>query len=218
VRVRKTIAQNVAWDGGGHMSLDEVFSATYGSGFRFYSYACAFFNFMRRHPESMTDLLVHVMAEDGAAFDAQLDAWRGDATLAADFEAFLTDLAASADSKKNPRVSDAYLEVPPPRELSRIAADVASAAGLTGATTSRRRSGAFDVVEVRGTHTGGRAQDPVSDGVAMEAHARAASKRLYALGWSGYHTVTAYFIDRRVDAAGRAVYTFVFTLKAPPSE
>jgi hypothetical protein len=47
----------------------------------------------------------------------------------------------------------------------------------------------------------------------METKTRSILNALWNIGWTGYATTTAYFVDRSVDAKGRSQYTLVFTTK-----
>ena len=92
VELRKIMIENIEWDNGDHMSINEIVNASYSGGFKFYRYSALFFNFLNEtQPQTITDLHKIVRSDDVAGFDAVVDGFANDAQLQADFSAYLTE-------------------------------------------------------------------------------------------------------------------------------
>lgn len=91
VQLRKIMIENISWDDGDHMSIDEIVTATYSGGFKFYRYSALFFNFLNEtQPQTIIDLHKIVRSDDVAAFDAAVNAFANDSQLQADYAEYLT--------------------------------------------------------------------------------------------------------------------------------
>ncbi|MFB9393105.1 collagenase [Streptomyces coeruleoprunus] len=94
VAVRKSLVQSIISDtanGGPRMTVDQLLHATYdGDGFRFYSYAGTFFEYLwSERPGLLREMYRHLRANDPAAFDAWRKRLGGDAALQRGYDAFL---------------------------------------------------------------------------------------------------------------------------------
>ncbi|MEG3629737.1 collagenase [Streptomyces poriticola] len=106
VAVRRSLVQSIIDDtagGGPRMTVDEILHATYeGDGFRFYSYAGTFFEYLwTERPGVLKEMYRHLRADDPAAFDA----WRGrlgrDPAVQREYDAFL--------DRQIPRVDELFV-------------------------------------------------------------------------------------------------------------
>ncbi|MFJ4777373.1 collagenase [Streptomyces sp. NPDC088762] len=102
IAVRKSLVKSVISDtagGGPRMSVEQLLNATYdGDGFRFYSYAGTFFEFLwTEKPSLLREMYTHLRNNDVAAYDA----WRGrmgaDTYLQRDYDRFLNAQIAKVD-------------------------------------------------------------------------------------------------------------------------
>ncbi|MDJ0344693.1 collagenase [Streptomyces sp. H10-C2] len=94
IKVRKSLVQSIINDtagGGPRMSVNQLLHATYaGDGFRFYSYAGTFFEFLwTEHPTLVREMYGYQRADDPAGFDAWRSRTGADASLQREYDAFL---------------------------------------------------------------------------------------------------------------------------------
>nr|WP_254711657.1 collagenase [Streptomyces sp. TRM64462] len=94
IAVRKSLVESVIRDtagGGPRMTVDQILHATYaGDGFRFYSYAGTFFEYLwTERPAVLKEMYRHLRANDPAAFDAWRDRLGGDPAVQRGYDAFL---------------------------------------------------------------------------------------------------------------------------------
>ncbi|MFE8991244.1 collagenase [Streptomyces collinus] len=102
VAVRKSLVRSVindTADGSPRMTVNQLLHATYdGDGFRFYSYAGTFFEYLwTERPALLREMYRHLRANDPAAFDAWRTRLGGDAALQRGYEAFLDAQIAKVD-------------------------------------------------------------------------------------------------------------------------
>ncbi|MEV6651435.1 collagenase [Streptomyces sp. NPDC051219] len=102
VAVRKSLVRSVITDTAGdrpRMTVDQLLHATYdGDGFRFYSYAGTFFEFLwRERPALLQGMYGHLRADNPAAFDAWRDRLGSDPALQRGYDAFLDAQIAKVD-------------------------------------------------------------------------------------------------------------------------
>ncbi|WP_262386906.1 collagenase [Streptomyces sp. TRM49041] len=94
IAVRKSLVESVIRDtagGGPRMTVDQILHATYaGDGFRFYSYAGTFFEYLwTERPALLKEMYRHLRADDPAAFDAWRDRLSRDAAIQSGYDTFL---------------------------------------------------------------------------------------------------------------------------------
>ncbi|MFD5102909.1 collagenase, partial [Streptomyces albidochromogenes] len=102
VAVRKSLVRGVINDTAGgrpRMTVDQLLHATYeGDGFRFYSYAGTFFEFLwTEQPALLRQMYRHLRADDPAAFDAWRTRLGADAGLERAYDGFLDAQIAKVD-------------------------------------------------------------------------------------------------------------------------
>ncbi|MFD3511598.1 collagenase [Streptomyces sp. NPDC058657] len=103
VAVRKSLVKSIIADTAGgkpRMSVNQLLHATYdGDGFRFYSYAGTFFEYLwRDHPGKLQEMYRHLRANDPAAFDAWRKQQGSDANLQRGYDTFLDQQIAIVDT------------------------------------------------------------------------------------------------------------------------
>ncbi|WP_240139487.1 collagenase [Streptomyces sp. MUM 178J] len=107
IAVRKSLVRSIIDDtagGGPRMSVNRILHATYdGDGFRFYSYAGAFFEYLwQERPSLIQEMYRHLRADDPAAFDAWRTRLGSDAALQRGYDAFLDAQIAKVDELFTP--------------------------------------------------------------------------------------------------------------------
>jgi microbial collagenase len=102
IAVRKSLVKSVIADtsgGGPRMTVNQLLHATYdGDGFRFYSYAGTFFEYLwRDHPGKLQEMYKHLRANDVASYDAWRNQQGSDVNLQRGYDAFLDQQIAIVD-------------------------------------------------------------------------------------------------------------------------
>ncbi|MFF0742222.1 collagenase [Streptomyces sp. NPDC004111] len=102
IAVRQSLVEDIINDtsgGGPRMSVNQLLHATYdGDGFRFYSYAGTFFEYLwRDHPGKLQEMYRYLRANDVAAYDAWRNQQGSDANLQRGYDAFLDQQIAIVD-------------------------------------------------------------------------------------------------------------------------
>ncbi|MFK0252019.1 collagenase [Streptomyces sp. NPDC090445] len=102
IAVRKSLVKSIISDtagGGPRMSVEQLLNATYdGDGFRFYSYAGTFFEFLwTEKPSLLREMYTHLRNNDVAKYDAWRNRMGGDTYLQRDYDRFLDAQIAKVD-------------------------------------------------------------------------------------------------------------------------
>ncbi|MFI5805912.1 collagenase [Streptomyces sp. NPDC051561] len=102
IAVRQSLVEDIIQDtsgGGPRMTVNQLLHATYdGDGFRFYSYAGTFFEYLwRDHPGKLQEMYRHLRSNDPAAFDGWRNQQGSDTNLQRGYDAFLDQQIAIVD-------------------------------------------------------------------------------------------------------------------------
>ncbi|MGW7452395.1 collagenase [Streptomyces sp. NPDC054787] len=102
IAVRKSLVKSIISDtagGGPRMSVEQLLNATYdGDGFRFYSYAGTFFEFLwTEKPTLLREMYTHLRNNDVQAYDAWRHRLGSDTYLQRDYDRFLDAQIAKVD-------------------------------------------------------------------------------------------------------------------------
>ncbi|MFJ3926685.1 collagenase [Streptomyces sp. NPDC090022] len=102
IAVRKSLVKSIINDtagGGPRMTVEQVLNATYdGDGFRFYSYAGTFFEFLwTEKPSLLREMYTHLRTNNVAAYDAWRHRLSADTYLQRDYDRFLDAQIAKVD-------------------------------------------------------------------------------------------------------------------------
>ncbi|MFE0644342.1 collagenase [Streptomyces sp. NPDC058877] len=102
IAVRKSLVKSIINDtagGGPRMNVRQILNATYdGDGFRFYSYAGTFFEFLwTERPSLLREMYTHLRADDVAGYDAWRDRLGSDTDVQRAYDRFLDAQIAKVD-------------------------------------------------------------------------------------------------------------------------
>ena len=107
---RRSIVGNIPNNSEEWMSLDEVLTATYSSGFNFYKYAFAFWNFIRNeHLDLMFDFNEAVINGNADGFDAVVETVVSNPGLNEQYHEHINYLKDEYNELINPSTSSLYL-------------------------------------------------------------------------------------------------------------
>ncbi|MFF4320653.1 collagenase [Streptomyces sp. NPDC001568] len=110
IAVRKSLVKSIIADtanGGPRMTVEQLLNATYdGDGFRFYSYAGTFFEFLwTEKPALLREMYTHLRANDVAAYDSWRHRTGADTYLQRDYTRFLDAQIAKVDQLHVPNTT-----------------------------------------------------------------------------------------------------------------
>lgn len=212
VKTRRRMVENIASEPSDRMTLEEVLGATYASGFEFYTYACAFFDYVyKERMDVWFDLRGFVLNGNGNGFDNTTEDLLEDSALRSAYRAHLTALVGDVESFEDPETSDDYLAPIPIKDATEILLDIIDVSGIDDASVDMLTSEGESSFRVSGNISGQGGGGEVEAWANMDSLADAYLVGLSALDWYGYKTVTCYFADIEEDARlGIRDYEFVF--------
>ncbi|MER7620876.1 collagenase [Streptomyces sp. NPDC126503] len=135
IAVRRSLVRSVIADtaaGGPRMTLPQILNATYdGDGFRFYSYAGTFFEYLwTQRPSLLREMYAHLRADDVRAYDAWRARLGADAALQRGYDRFLDEQIAKVDELFVPNTSYTPNERLRDSELGAVRSSLATATYL----------------------------------------------------------------------------------------
>ncbi|MEG2740307.1 collagenase [Clostridium sp.] len=210
IKPRKSVAQNIAYDRNSRMSLNDLLHAKYGS-WEFYHYGFAFSNYMYNNNiemfKKMTDYIKH---NDSNGYKDYIQSMSSDSNLNNKYQEYMDGLLKNLDNLNVPLVSDDYTESHPYKNINEVDNDIKEVSNIKDITTNEEKSQFFNTYDIRGTYTGSKSNGEASDWKDMNSKLDKILKDLSNKEWSGYKTVTAYFVNHKVDKDGNYQYDVVF--------
>ncbi|PEI96938.1 collagenase [Bacillus pseudomycoides] len=208
---RKSIVGGLSNDPAKRYTAEQTLNAKYGT-WDFYNYSFALQSYMYNNRPEMFDK-VHdlIRANDVTNYDAYRSALSKDNKLNEDYQSYMQMLIDNRDKYTIPQVSDDYLAEHKPKALSDVTADITNEAKLNNVKVTKNKSQFFNTFTLQGTYTGSASKGETEDWKTMNQATNDMLKHLSEKEWSGYKTLTAYFVNYRVNAAGQFEYDVVFS-------
>ncbi|KFN03276.1 collagenase [Bacillus clarus] len=208
---RKSIIGGLSNDPAKRYTAEQTLNAKYGT-WDFYNYSFALQSYMYNNRPDMFDK-VHdlIRANDVRGYDAYRSALSKDNKLNEDYQSYMQMLIDNRDKYTIPQVSDDYLADHKPKALSDVSADITNEAKLKNVKVTKNKSQFFNTFTLQGTYTGSASKGEIEDWKVMNQTTNGMLKQLSQKEWSGYKTLTAYFVNYRVNAAGQFEYDVVFS-------
>ncbi|PEI96357.1 collagenase [Bacillus pseudomycoides] len=207
---RKSIVGGLSNDPAKRYTAEQTLNAKYGT-WDFYNYSFALQSYMYNNRPEMFDK-VHdlIRANDVTNYDAYRSALSKDNKLNEDYQSYMQMLIDNRDKYTIPQVSDDYLAEHKPKALSDVTADITNEAKLNNVKVTKNKSQFFNTFTLQGTYTGSASKGETEDWKTMNQATNDMLKHLSEKEWSGYKTLTVYFVNYRVNAAGQFEYDVVF--------
>lgn len=208
---RKTMVQYLVDDKANMFTLDQTLHGAYANGSAFYKYAYAFASFLKETDKATFDRLnAIIMADDVVAYDKLIKELSADKALDAKFKAYMENLIANVDKFGLPLVADDYVAKHSAMDSTSIKTTVAKSLDLKNVTMEEKASNTFNTFTLRGKFTGPKSEGKAKDWYTMDKIANEALIGLAKQPWSGYKTLTCYFVNHGVNKAGQMEYEVVF--------
>ncbi|SDZ26330.1 collagenase ColA [Bacillus sp. 166amftsu] len=208
---RKSIIGGLSNDPAKRYTAEQTLNAKYGT-WDFYNYSFALQSYMYNNRPEMFDK-VHdlIRANDVTNYDAYRSALSKDSKLNEDYQSYMQMLIDNRDKYTIPQVSDDYLAEHKTKALSDVTADITNEAKLKDVKVTKNKSQFFNTFTLQGTYTGSASKGEIEDWKTMNQATNDMLKHLSEKEWSGYKTLTAYFVNYRVNSAGQFEYDVVFS-------
>ena len=208
---RKSMIGGLSNDPAKRYTAEQTLNAKYGT-WDFYNYSFALQSYMyNNRPEMFDKIHDLIRANDVPGYDAYRSALSKDNQLNQDYQSYMQMLIDNRDKYTIPQVSDDYLAQHAPKPLSDVTTDITNEAKLKNVKVTKNKSQFFNTFTLQGTYTGSASKGETEDWKAMNQATNDMLKHLSEKEWSGYKTLTAYFVNHRVNSAGQVEYDVVFS-------
>ncbi|MFS1512197.1 collagenase [Chengkuizengella sp. SCS-71B] len=207
IDTRSTKIGNIHSNPSDWYTLDQVLHGTYGL-WDIYDYSYAFYDFIYNHHMDIFDnVKQYISNEDADGFDHYMDDLARNTNLEDEYHNHIQNLI--NDGGRVVLVEDDYLVNHSNRSLPTISSDITNEISLRNVIENTYNSDLFDTYTIEGRYVGGRSNGEVNDREAMNNIVNQVLGNLDNR-WSGYRTVTAYFVNHRVNSNGDYEYDVVF--------
>ncbi|HFU7069764.1 collagenase ColA [Bacillus bombysepticus] len=207
---RKSIISGLSSDPASRYTAKQTLFAKYGS-WDFYKYSFALQSYLYNHQFDTFDKIQDLIrANDVRNYDAYRELLSKNTQLNAEYQAYMQQLIDNQDKYNVPQVTNDYLIQHAPKPLAEVKNEIVDVANIKDAQITKYESQFFNTFIVEGKYTGGTSKGESEDWKAMSKQVNQTLEQLSQKEWSGYKTVTAYFVNYRVNAANQYEYDIVF--------
>ena len=151
-----------------------------------------------------------IRANDVQGYDAYREALSKDEQLNKEYQTYMQQLMDNQEKFTVPQVSDDYVVSHAQKALTEVKQEIADVANVKDAKITKHKSQFFNTFTVEGTYTGNATKGESEDWKTMSKQVNEALEKLSQKEWSGYKTVTAYFVNYRVNNENQFQYDIVF--------
>ncbi|GAB0169943.1 collagenase [Lysinibacillus sp. CTST325] len=207
---RNSIISGLSYEPSQRYTAEQTMFAKYGS-WDFYNYSFALQSYMYNHQfDTFVKIQDLIRANDVKNYDAYRDVLSKDPQLNSEYQAYMQQLIDNQEKYEVPQVSEDYLVKHEPKALNEVVQEIADVAHVKDAKITKHKSQFFNTFTVEGTYVGGETKGESKDWKTMSEQVNQVLDQLSQKEWSGYKTVTAYFVNYRVNAANQFEYDIVF--------
>ncbi|HDR7613206.1 TPA: collagenase ColA [Bacillus mycoides] len=213
---RKSIISGLSSDPAKRYTAERTLFSKYGEGegdekWDFYNYSFALQSYLYTHQfETFDKIQDFIRANDVKNYDAYREALSKDPNLNKGYQDYMKQLIDNQGTYNTPQVSDDYIAAHSPKPLADVKKDITDVAKIKDATITKHKSQFFDTFTLEGTYTGGVTKGESEDWKTMSKKINQSLEQIAQKEWSGYKTVTAYFVNYRVNAKNQFEYDVVF--------
>ncbi|ENQ3080445.1 collagenase [Bacillus cereus] len=207
---RKSVIRGLSNEPAKRYTAEQTLFAKYGS-WDFYNYSFALQSYMYNQKfdtfDKMQDL---IRANDVKGYDAYREALSKDEQLNKEYQTYMQQLIDNREKFTVPQVSDDYVVSHAQKALTEVNQEIADVANVKDAKLTKHKSQFFNTFTVEGTYTGNATKGESEDWKTMSKQVNESLEKLSQKEWSGYQTVTAYFVNYRVNNENQFEYDIVF--------
>ncbi|MEH7462624.1 collagenase ColA [Bacillus thuringiensis] len=207
---RKSVISGLSNEPAKRYTAERTLFSKYGSD-DFYNYSFALQSYLYNHKFDTFDKIQDLIrANDVQGYDAYREALSKDEQLNKEYQTYMQQLIDNQKTFNVPQVSDGYLVSHAQKSLAEVKQEIADVANVKDAKVTKHKSQFFNTFTVEGTYTGNATKGESEDWKTMSKQVNEALEKLSQKGWSGYKTVTAYFVNYRVNNENQFQYDVVF--------
>jgi len=207
---RKTEVRGLSGDVSRRLGLNKLLHSNYDS-FEFYNYGFAFSNYMYNHDIGVLNNIVdYVKNNDVKGYENYIETLSSNNDMDNKYQHHMQDLIDNYYDLNTPLVANDYIKEHPRKSAKDIYSDIEKVTSLKNIKTKEERGQFFNTFTLRGTYTGDRSKGKLQDWKDMNSKANEFLKTLDNYNWSGYKTLTCYFVNHRVNNEGQVEYDVVF--------
>ncbi|MBT3479347.1 MAG: T9SS type A sorting domain-containing protein [Candidatus Marinimicrobia bacterium] len=215
INTRHSIVNQISVTQSERMSLPEVVKATYSSGWSFYRYGAALFDYLYTHDLGYwLEMNQLVMAGNGTKFDSLMTKMAGDASLNEAYQSHMDSLVTNLGSFKNPETSDDYLNMIQPISFSQILTDVQIAIQVPRNHTYADNANSPDhsIIQIKGNVNLSYSDDPIKNWVQGNSFINESLISLSSLSWPGYQTYSGWFSEPKSVSIGNGEEALLYEI------
>lgn len=215
---RKSQVSGLSTDPAERFSTDKLLHSKYGS-WDFYYYGFAFCDYMYNNRlDIFNNLVDNIISNNVSGYDSYIETLSKNATVDQGYQTHMQNLVDKYDSLTVPLVSDDYLATHDAIDLNKVSSDIKNIVPLKNVNIAREKGEFFDTFTLTGVYTGDTSKGEAKDWEAMNTKSNEFLNSLEKLPWSGYKTVTNYFVDYKVNSNNKYEFEVVFTGILPKGE
>ncbi|MBW6409647.1 collagenase [Clostridium weizhouense] len=208
---RKSMVSGIGKSEAERLSANNLFHSSYSDGWDFYNYGYAFSDYMYNNNRPLFKNLVDSMkSNDVDNYDSIISSSSKDKNLDRQYQKHMDKLVNNYDNYKIPLVSDDYMKKCTNKSLDQIKKDIEKTMGLSNSEIVKEKSEYFNTYTLKSTYKLGLNKDENENWNLMNKKINETLEKLDKLGWNGYKTVTAYFINPKVNSYNEVEYDVVF--------
>ncbi|MCD3277228.1 collagenase [Clostridium botulinum C/D] len=207
---RKSEVRGISNDISQRFSLNKLLHSKYGS-FDFYNYGFAFSDYMyNNNIDVLNNITNYVKDNDVKGYENYIETLSSNNNMNNNYQQHMQKLMDNYDALTTPLVSDDYIKQYPRKNAKDIYSDIEKVTGLKNIKTVEEKGQFFNTFTLKGTCIGDISKGKLEDWNNMNSKANEFLKTLDSYNWSGYKTVTCYFVNHRVNKLGQVEYDVVF--------
>ncbi|EJR92445.1 collagenase [Bacillus cereus] len=208
---RSLIDQLATKDPTQRYNVSQTLYARYGT-WDFYNYSFVLQSHMYKNHFNILDKLDNlIQANDVSGYDTYRKTLSNDMILNQEYLAYMQQLIDNKNQYYTPMVSSDYVKSHESKPLQEISQEITEIAKLKDVKIKERHSQFFNTFTLQGTYVIENPQGKYEDWKQMNKKMNEDLKLLSGKTWSGYKTLTAYFINYRINSVGKLEYDVVFS-------
>lgn len=210
VPTRKVMLKRLPSERTERISLDSLLNSGYELGSQIYTYSYVMYRFMyEQHPEIMQELFKTIQTGNAENYKALVKRLREDKVLEQEFVDFMDELKKKEEEFTDRTISEDYADNISAKNHKELYREIQKLAKLKNMKVIEHRSYAFNTFELRGEFVLGKTKGEVQDRMLMDEMTDELLKALSLKEWNGYKTVTAYFLNYKIEK-GKSTFELVF--------
>ncbi|WP_050607321.1 collagenase [Clostridium niameyense] len=207
---RKSEVKGISWAPERRFSLTKLLHSQYGS-FDFYNYGFSFSDYIYNNNKNiLNNLINYIKKNDVKGYEDYIEKLSNKNNLNKKYQDHMQKLFESCENLTTPLVSNDYLKEHPKKSSKEVYADIEKVCKLKNIKVEEEKGQFFNTFTLRGTYEKTKSKDDIQDWTEMNTICNNFLNNLDNLNWSGYKTLTCYFVNPKVNKLDNLEYDIVF--------